>query len=99
MPKEVSGVMVTGDASIITYVKHVGNSREAAAHQCSIRELDDKNVFCSGSKDVGKWLQSKVDAFVSKNLLEPPEDTVSFQPAERPAKGKGKRQKRAAPAD
>ncbi|CAE7274742.1 unnamed protein product [Symbiodinium sp. CCMP2592] len=61
--------------------------------------MDAKLSTRQPTQDVSKWLQNKVDAFVSKNLLEPPEDTVSFQPAEKPAKGKGKRQKRAAPGD
>mmetsp|Transcript_24053 Transcript_24053/g.45395 ORF Transcript_24053/g.45395 Transcript_24053/m.45395 type:complete len:102 (+) Transcript_24053:42-347(+) len=101
MPREESGVLVTGDASIITYVRHVCHSREAAALQCSVMDLDDKHIFVSGSKDTQKWVESKIDAFVARNMLEPPEETVSFQQAEKPAKGKGKRQgqKRPAPSE
>mmetsp|Transcript_19621 Transcript_19621/g.43319 ORF Transcript_19621/g.43319 Transcript_19621/m.43319 type:complete len:107 (-) Transcript_19621:4-324(-) len=96
MVKETSGVLVNGDPSILTYIKHVcGKHQEVQVRK--VEQLDAQHVFCAG-QGLDKWLEEKIDAFAARNMLEPPEDTATFQgPAQAPAKGKGKRgQKRSA---
>ncbi|CAK9084970.1 unnamed protein product [Durusdinium trenchii] len=97
MVREVSGILVKGDPSILTYIKYICQ-KEAHA---DVEHLDQQHVFCSGGEEVSGWLEEKIDAFVARNMLEPPEDTATFQgTASAPTKGKGKQrgQKRAASA-
>ncbi|CAK9084972.1 unnamed protein product [Durusdinium trenchii] len=87
MVREVSGILVKGDPSILTYIKYICQ-KEAHA---DVEHLDQQHVFCSGGEEVSGWLEEKIDAFVARNMLEPPEDTATFQgTASAPTKGKGK---------
>eukprot|EP00929_Paragymnodinium_shiwhaense_P120325 TRINITY_DN92262_c0_g1_i1.p1 TRINITY_DN92262_c0_g1~~TRINITY_DN92262_c0_g1_i1.p1 ORF type:complete len:151 (-),score=30.76 TRINITY_DN92262_c0_g1_i1:261-713(-) len=38
------------------------------------RPLGSTTMFCAGDEKAERWIRAKLDAFVSKNLLEPPEE-------------------------
>ena len=42
--------------------------------------MPDLTIAVDRSQELGSWLEGKIDSFVARNMLEPPEDTASFQP-------------------
>lgn len=78
MPRETEGILVRGDRSAITFLRHIteGNQqrRELPGGQRAARALDEAHVFIRGDDAMEQWLDERIDAFVTENMLEPPEE-------------------------
>eukprot|EP00931_Biecheleriopsis_adriatica_P045025 TRINITY_DN25800_c0_g1_i1.p1 TRINITY_DN25800_c0_g1~~TRINITY_DN25800_c0_g1_i1.p1 ORF type:complete len:128 (-),score=25.06 TRINITY_DN25800_c0_g1_i1:23-355(-) len=80
MPRESTGILVRGDKSAVSFIRHIcsPSSSRGDGQAPATWDLDETHIFCSGGQAVEKWLEDQIDKFVAQNLLEPPEDTATF---------------------
>ncbi|CAK0866233.1 unnamed protein product [Prorocentrum cordatum] len=129
MPREREGFLLSGDWAAVAYLRHAAAGRGASSSRppegAAFHDLDECHLLCQGGAALERWLEDRIDAFVSQNILEAPEDAVTFSQgaeaprararapaareapaappapgaagAPRPAKGRGRGVKRAAP--
>nr|ABV22082.1 unknown [Amphidinium carterae] len=72
MIRETQGMFVAGDKTTIAYLRHVCSADQAMP---ALHSLDEKHAFATGSHGAAKLLDEKIEAFVSQNMLEPPEES------------------------
>eukprot|EP00971_Amphidinium_carterae_P266639 5289293-Amphidinium_carterae.1 len=77
MIRETQGMFVAGDKTAIAYLRHVCSADQAMP---ALHSLDEKHAFATGSHGAAKLLDEKIEAFVSQNMLEPPEACQSHAP-------------------
>mmetsp|Transcript_33760 Transcript_33760/g.93277 ORF Transcript_33760/g.93277 Transcript_33760/m.93277 type:complete len:127 (-) Transcript_33760:16-396(-) len=77
--------------------------QDAQERGLRVRTLDRTHLFCRGGAEVERQLNDKIDAFLSKNVLEPPEEQVGRLDkgpelsGAVTSQGRGRARKRAAP--